>query len=247
MFQVLTVALSFFFWIKYRLSVFETKFHFGAPPERLMLSIIISALHLPPGHHHHHRQRSTSLLAAMAPKDDAQLILSVGERIVWHNTAGTVKYIGPVEGTKGTWLGVEWDDPSRGKHNGVHNGHRYFATNSPAETAASFVRSSACSMGQSLLSVLQDLYPSPPEAPAEAEQAALAKGLSESEVRRARAQAKSRTLSAQKTINLFASLSDGHVDRLICRALDPIHGQKPGDLASAAPGTLISLFRVDFS
>lgn len=177
----------------------------------------------------------------MAPKEDAHSIPTVGERIVWHNTVGTMRYIGPVEGTKGTWLGVEWDDPSRGKHNGVLNGQRYFTPISSSDTAASFVRFSACSMGQSLLSVLRDLYPSPPEAPAEAEQAALAKGLSEPEVRRARAQAKSRTLAAQKTINLSASLSDGHMDRLVCRALDPTQSQKPGDLATAAPGTFILL------
>ena len=28
----------------------------------------------------------------------------------------------------GDWLGVEWDDPSRGKHDGSHNGQRYFMT-----------------------------------------------------------------------------------------------------------------------
>ena len=30
----------------------------------------------------------------------------------------------------GIWIGVEWDDPSRGKHDGVHEGHRYFSTRS---------------------------------------------------------------------------------------------------------------------
>lgn len=39
---------------------------------------------------------------------------------------GTVRYTGPVEGTSGTWLGIEWDDHARGKHDGVKDGKRYF-------------------------------------------------------------------------------------------------------------------------
>lgn len=41
---------------------------------------------------------------------------------------GTVLYMGPVPPTSGDWLGVEWDDPSRGKHDGMHKetGVRYF-------------------------------------------------------------------------------------------------------------------------
>ena len=41
---------------------------------------------------------------------------------------GTVLFVGEVPPTKGTWLGVEWDDPSRGKHSGCHDGIQYFAT-----------------------------------------------------------------------------------------------------------------------
>lgn len=33
----------------------------------------------------------------------------------------------PVAGkAKGVWLGVEWDNPARGKHDGLHEGTRYF-------------------------------------------------------------------------------------------------------------------------
>jgi tubulin-specific chaperone E len=38
-----------------------------------------------------------------------------------------VRYIGEVAGTQKEWLGVEWDDPIRGKHDGEHNGVRYFS------------------------------------------------------------------------------------------------------------------------
>jgi hypothetical protein len=53
----------------------------------------------------------------------------VGQRLSFDSYICTIRYIGPVEGTKDTdktWLGVEWDDPRRGKHDGVHNGKRYF-------------------------------------------------------------------------------------------------------------------------
>ena len=38
----------------------------------------------------------------------------------------TIRYVGGVQGTTGDWLGVEWDDPTRGKHAGEHKGVRYF-------------------------------------------------------------------------------------------------------------------------
>ncbi|EFX03843.1 tubulin-specific chaperone [Grosmannia clavigera kw1407] len=83
---------------------------------------------------------------------------SVGQRLSYDGAICTVRYVGPVAGTSGgLWLGVEWDDPSRGKHDGVHKGVRYFscqlrqvagggggaaatASYTAASTAASFVR-----------------------------------------------------------------------------------------------------------
>lgn len=55
-------------------------------------------------------------------------LMIVGERIQVNDDIATIRYIGPVEGTKGEWLGVEWDDGSRGKHDGTHQGKRYFVT-----------------------------------------------------------------------------------------------------------------------
>ena len=37
----------------------------------------------------------------------------------------TVRYVGEVEGTDGIWVGVEYDDRTRGKHDGSHDGKRY--------------------------------------------------------------------------------------------------------------------------
>ncbi|KGQ12331.1 Tubulin-specific chaperone E [Beauveria bassiana D1-5] len=54
----------------------------------------------------------------------------VGERISYDDALCTVRYIGEVAGASGSWLGVEWDDGTRGKHDGI----------SESPTAASFVR-----------------------------------------------------------------------------------------------------------
>jgi hypothetical protein len=50
----------------------------------------------------------------------------VGQRVSFEAALCTVRYIGPVEGTQKKWLGVEWDDSTRGKHDGEHKGKRYF-------------------------------------------------------------------------------------------------------------------------
>jgi len=52
----------------------------------------------------------------------------LGTRLSICSSICTVKYIGPVDGTNGTWLGVEWDDSGRGKHSGSHQGRAYFTT-----------------------------------------------------------------------------------------------------------------------
>ena len=49
-----------------------------------------------------------------------------GQRLLYQGCKATIRFIGEVKGTTGTWLGVEWDDPSRGKHNGSKDGIEYF-------------------------------------------------------------------------------------------------------------------------
>lgn len=52
--------------------------------------------------------------------------IKVGRRVCIGTYFGVVRYVGPIPGTESIWVGVEWDDSSRGKHNGIHNGVRYF-------------------------------------------------------------------------------------------------------------------------
>ncbi|RJE19980.1 hypothetical protein PHISCL_07678 [Aspergillus sclerotialis] len=66
----------------------------------------------------------------------------LGERRSFDGNLCTIRYVGEVAGTSGQWLGVEWDDPTRGKHPGEHKGVRYFTCKSNQPTAGSFVRPS---------------------------------------------------------------------------------------------------------
>lgn len=53
---------------------------------------------------------------------------SVGSRVQDCRTEdrGIVLFVGEVDGSSGVWVGVDWDNPSRGKHDGCHNGKSYF-------------------------------------------------------------------------------------------------------------------------
>nr|GMD24549.1 tubulin-folding cofactor E isoform X1 [Ipomoea batatas] len=82
----------------------------------------------------------------------------VGQRVHYAGDSrriGSVKYVGPVEGYSGTWIGVDWDNGD-GKHDGCHNGVRYFEA--AGATTASFVRPHNLSVGIPLLQALELRY-----------------------------------------------------------------------------------------
>lgn len=54
--------------------------------------------------------------------------VQIGRRVCIGTYTGVVRYFGPIPGTESVWVGIEWDDSSRGKHDGIHNGIRYFKT-----------------------------------------------------------------------------------------------------------------------
>lgn len=81
-----------------------------------------------------------------------------GDRVIIAKHRATVRYVGPVDGHEGLWVGVEWDDPSRGKHDGATGGRRYFTCCSAAPTAASFVRINKVTEGTSLVDALVMRY-----------------------------------------------------------------------------------------
>ncbi len=75
----------------------------------------------------------------------------------------TVRYVGPVAAAKKKseiWLGVEWDNHSRGKHDGScvdENGdhHKYFEC---VNGAGSFIKPNKVTSGRSFLNALNDRY-----------------------------------------------------------------------------------------
>lgn len=85
--------------------------------------------------------------------------VEVGDRVVIAKHRATVRFVGPVAGQDGLWVGVEWDDPSRGKHDGAGpGGARYFTCCSPSPTAGSFVRASKVSPGKALVEAATQRY-----------------------------------------------------------------------------------------
>ncbi|KAL4972529.1 hypothetical protein BDW66DRAFT_120830 [Aspergillus desertorum] len=85
----------------------------------------------------------------------------VSQRRAYDGNLCTIRYVGNVEGTSGEWLGVEWDDPTRGKHSGQHNGVRYFTCLRNHPTAGSFVRPSRpADSPRSFLGALREKYAS---------------------------------------------------------------------------------------
>jgi tubulin-specific chaperone E len=66
----------------------------------------------------------------------------VGQRLSYDGALSTVRYHGALPGTKGVWLGVEWDEAGRGKHDGTYQGRKYFHCLSSEPTAGSFIRPS---------------------------------------------------------------------------------------------------------
>ncbi|THH30746.1 hypothetical protein EUX98_g3448 [Antrodiella citrinella] len=82
----------------------------------------------------------------------------IGARISHGWDIGTVRFIGTVEGSLGDWLGIEWDDPRRGKHDGVKGDKRYFSCMTP--NAGSFLRPTVAGLihGTSFLKALSSKY-----------------------------------------------------------------------------------------
>lgn len=82
---------------------------------------------------------------------------NVGVRLRLGTHLGTVRFVGTVTGSQGTWLGIEWDNPKRGKHDGTKDGIRYFSCLVPG--SGSFIRPTvAIEYGQSFLAALKSKY-----------------------------------------------------------------------------------------
>ncbi|CAK92473.1 unnamed protein product (macronuclear) [Paramecium tetraurelia] len=80
----------------------------------------------------------------------------MNKRIVYQGEKATVKYEGPlVHENKGDeiWLGVEWDQADRGRHNGTVQGYTYFKTTDGANSG-SLLKKEKVSFGNKLWEAL---------------------------------------------------------------------------------------------
>eukprot|EP00076_Gallus_gallus_P048955 XP_423980.4 LOW QUALITY PROTEIN: tubulin-specific chaperone E [Gallus gallus] len=89
-------------------------------------------------------------MAAGVPAD------ALGRRVLCGTEYGTVRYVGSVSPTAGVWLGVEWDDPQRGKHDGTYEGKQYFKCRHPR--GGSFIRPNKANFGVDFLTAVKGRY-----------------------------------------------------------------------------------------
>lgn len=80
----------------------------------------------------------------------------VSRRVSCDGERATVRYVGLVPPTEGLWLGVEWDNPERGKHDGSHEGVQYFTCRHPK--GGSFVRPAKVRLGMDYLTAVRQTY-----------------------------------------------------------------------------------------
>ncbi|XP_011254453.1 tubulin-specific chaperone E isoform X1 [Camponotus floridanus] len=80
----------------------------------------------------------------------------ISSRIECDGYRGTLKYVGPVGNTKGEWLGIDWDDSTRGKHNGTYEGIVYFQARH--STSGSFIRPGKVKFGISCPQAIKMRY-----------------------------------------------------------------------------------------
>ncbi|XP_052662701.1 tubulin-specific chaperone E isoform X2 [Harpia harpyja] len=89
-------------------------------------------------------------MTARVPSD------ALGRRVLCGTEYATVHYVGSVPPTAGIWLGVEWDDPQRGKHDGTYEGTQYFKCRHPR--GGSFIRPNKANFGVDFLTAVKDRY-----------------------------------------------------------------------------------------
>ena len=96
----------------------------------------------------------------LQPKDDHSNLLN--KRVELNEKTATIKYVGPLKHKKDAkeneiWLGLEWDDKSRGKHNGTVEGYEYFKTTNN-ENSGSLIKMTKVNIGQTFKGALGYKY-----------------------------------------------------------------------------------------
>ncbi|XP_006868627.1 PREDICTED: tubulin-specific chaperone E [Chrysochloris asiatica] len=87
---------------------------------------------------------------------DTLILDVIGRRVEVSGEYATVRFSGVIPPTAGLWLGVEWDNPERGKHDGSHEGTEYFKCRHP--TGGSFIRPNKVNFGVDFLTAVKKRY-----------------------------------------------------------------------------------------
>jgi len=85
--------------------------------------------------------------------------LFLNRRVELNEHTGTIRYVGKLIHNKkddDIWIGIEWDDETRGKHNGMVEGVEYFKTSHP--TAGSLVKFNKVNFGGSFIDAVKFKY-----------------------------------------------------------------------------------------
>ena len=82
----------------------------------------------------------------------------LGKRVELNEKTAKIKYVGPLRHKKDfkeneIWLGLEWDDKTRGKHNGTVEGYEYFKTTN-GDNSGSLVKMTKVNVGQTFKGAL---------------------------------------------------------------------------------------------
>jgi hypothetical protein len=77
-------------------------------------------------------------------------------RVECNGHLATVLYAGPLKGKSGLFYGLEWDDPTRGKHNGSFLGEQLFICKSA--NSGSFVPAEKVNKGRSFMDAFRSRY-----------------------------------------------------------------------------------------
>ncbi|XP_053460104.1 tubulin-specific chaperone E isoform X2 [Nycticebus coucang] len=100
--------------------------------------------------------RSHTLDSGYVTTNDTLTSDVIGQRVEVNGEYATVRFLGLVPPVEGCWLGVEWDNPERGKHDGSHQGTSYFKCRHP--TGGSFIRPNKVNFGIDFLTAVKNRY-----------------------------------------------------------------------------------------
>eukprot|EP00388_Colpodella_angusta_P037910 GDKK01042880.1.p1 GENE.GDKK01042880.1~~GDKK01042880.1.p1 ORF type:complete len:669 (+),score=177.46 GDKK01042880.1:28-2007(+) len=89
-----------------------------------------------------------------------EIIGAVGDRCLYENSYGTVRYVGYVDGdpAQHVWYGIEWDEAGRGKNDGSARGKRYFEC---APNMGSFVKAHLVVVEKDFMDSVNERYIAP--------------------------------------------------------------------------------------